>query len=105
MRLLFVPFSRRATRLAILFALCGPAAAQMAPAACPNPALARTGEQAFELFCLRCHQSERLTAAFEKAADPAEVEQQLALFLDRHGSCPHDRHDAIAAYLRGRSGR
>lgn len=71
----------------------------------PDPALARSGEQAFALFYSHCHRPQRLTTAFAKATDPTAAEQEMAVFLDRHGSCPHDRHDAIAAYQRGLSGR
>ena len=80
------------------------AKAQTDQQACPDPAQIVTGKQAFETFCGRCHLAEKLTAGFADSSDPAKAEADMAAFLDGHGPCPHDRHDAIAAYLRQVSG-
>jgi len=78
-------------------------AADRAPIACadvPSPPDAST---AFDKFCARCHDANRLSRSYFADADGPEAsrrEARLAVFLDRHSSCPHRHHEAIAAWLR-----
>lgn len=72
---------------------------------CADSGMTLTGQQAFDQFCALCHVAEKLSRAFLVSSDPHQTERELALFLDQHGACPHDRHEAIAAYLRHLSGK
>ena len=94
-----------AAALVVFLAATGAPAAQDNEKGCPDTPQIETGQQAFDAFCGRCHTAEASARWFSDYADIIEAEAGLATYLDRHGPCPHDRHEAIAAYLRKVAGR
>jgi hypothetical protein len=83
-------------------------AAERQPKACADPPSAPDASSAFEAYCGRCHNAGRLAKSYFEGADAKEASRRqalLAVFLNRHSACPHQHHEAIAAWLRELSTR
>ncbi|MEO9876647.1 MAG: hypothetical protein ABJM26_05610 [Anderseniella sp.] len=94
---------RFAAAIICVFLLAGvDAAAQDKPqkADCLDPSQVAAANQAYEAYCVRCHQAEKLARKWFSArgTDEGPV-NALVLFLDNHGSCPHDHHELLARWL------
>ncbi|WP_436637780.1 hypothetical protein [Microbaculum sp. FT89] len=100
--------------LALMTALVeGPARAQEAqPEACPDVPPTSAGDDAagaavFDAYCGRCHEANKLAGAYfaGTGGETAVARQaELAAFLDRHSACPQRDHEALANWMRRRSG-
>jgi len=72
---------------------------------CLDPSQVAAANQAYEAYCVRCHQPEKLARKwFSTRGTDEDAVNALALFLDNHGSCPHDHHELLARRLAEKAG-
>ncbi|MEM7635936.1 MAG: hypothetical protein AAF299_15330 [Pseudomonadota bacterium] len=67
---------------------------------CLDPSQVAAANEAYEAYCVRCHQPETLARNwFSVRGDGENAVKALARFLDNHGSCPHHHHELLARWL------
>lgn len=67
---------------------------------CLDPSQVTAANQAYEAYCVRCHQPEKLARKwFSTRGTGEDAVNALAVFLDTHGSCPHHHHELLARWL------
>ncbi len=67
---------------------------------CLDPSQVAAANQAYEAYCIRCHQPEQIARKWFSVRGTAdEAVNALTVFLDNHGSCPHNHHELLARWL------
>lgn len=84
-----------------IFAGAGAAAQNKSQAIeCLNPSQVAVANEAYEAYCVRCHQPENLVRKwFSIRGTGEDAVNALTVFLDNHGSCPHNHHELLARWL------
>ena len=67
---------------------------------CLDPSQVAAANKAYEAYCIRCHQPEKLARTwFSVRGTTDDAVNALMVFLDNHGSCPHNHHELLARWL------
>ena len=67
---------------------------------CLDPSQVAAANVAYEAYCIRCHQPEKLARKwFSIRGTTDDAVNALMVFLDNHGSCPHNHHELLARWL------
>ncbi|WP_108882252.1 hypothetical protein [Anderseniella sp. Alg231-50] len=85
----------------VVFASAGAEAQDKAQAIdCLSPSQVVAAGEAYEAYCARCHKPENLARKwFSLRGTGEDAVNALAVFLDSHGSCPHNHHEVLARWL------
>ena len=83
------------------FAAAGAAAQDKSQAIeCLVPSQVAAANEAYEAYCVRCHEPENLARKwFSVRGSGEDAVNALTVFLDNHGSCPHNHHELLARWL------
>ncbi len=101
------PFSNQAGRFAAAIICVSLFAGAVADAQdkpkeieCLDPSQVAAANEAYEAYCIRCHKPENLARKwFSTRGSGEDAVNALAMFLDNHGSCPHNHHELLARWL------
>lgn len=67
---------------------------------CLDPSQVAAAHEAYDAYCIRCHRPERLARKwFSTRGTGDDAVNALIVFLDNHGSCPHNHHELLARWL------
>ena len=67
---------------------------------CLDPSEVAAANDAYKAYCARCHQLEKLARRwFSSRGTSEDAVTALEVFLDSHGSCPHNHHQLLARWL------
>ena len=67
---------------------------------CLDPSQVAAANEAYEAYCVRCHQPETLARKwFSTRGTGDDAVNALTVFLDNHGRCPHSHHELLARWL------
>jgi hypothetical protein len=67
---------------------------------CLVPSQVVAANEAYEAYCVRCHEPENLARTwFSVRGTSEDAVNALTAFLDKHGSCPHNHHELLARWL------
>ncbi len=72
---------------------------------CLDPSQVAAANEAYEAYCVRCHKPENLARKwFSVRGTDEDAVNALTVFLDNHGSCPHNHHELLARWLAEKAG-
>ena len=67
---------------------------------CLVPSQVAAANEAYEAYCIRCHEPENLARKwFSVRGSGEDAVNALTVFLDNHGSCPHNHPELLARWL------